>query len=78
MQAVDMEQEEEDDDDDDNQVAVKEVTESMIQRLENEEWDHVNGVYDNSNDWRTWDQPVSQMNDFDDSTFLILPYIDIT
>ena len=67
-----------DDDDDEELAAVKEVTEGMLIRLEQEEWEHVNGVYDSSNEWRTWDQPVTLSNDFDDSTFVILPYIDIT
>ena len=68
-----------DDEDDDDDVAhvVAEVTEEMLLRLDNEEWDHVNGLYDGQSEWRTWDQTVSFPNDFDQSTFIILPYIDI-
>lgn len=68
---------EEEEEEDGEEVIVREVTSDMLSRIEDEEWDHVNGLYDGANEWRTWDQPIRLVNDFDDSDFLILPYIDI-
>ena len=50
--------------------------EQALHRIEDQEWDHVNGQYDGSHQWRSWDQPVILDNDFDGSTLVVLPYID--
>lgn len=73
-------EEEADQEDDDNSLsqAVIEVTEDMLKKIDEEEWEHVNGVYDAFGNWREWHETVTMINPYDDEEFVILPYVHIS
>ncbi|KAI1280752.1 hypothetical protein HDE_13476 [Halotydeus destructor] len=60
--------------DEDVEREVQEVTEELVHRIANECWNCVNGTYQGE-EWHEWDETVSQVNPYDDETFLILPYV---
>ena len=49
----------------------------MLKRIDNEEWDHVNGIYDSAGNWREWYETVTVINPYDGEEFVILPYVHI-
>lgn len=61
--------------DDEIERQVQEVTEEMVDRISTENWDHVNGTYQNGQ-WYEWNETVSQQNPYDEEEmFQILPYV---
>lgn len=62
-------------DDDQVERVVLEVTEEMVDRIADEQWDQVNGTYDADGQWRQWDETTSQINPYSDEMFHILPYV---
>jgi hypothetical protein len=61
--------------DEDIEREVVEITEEMVDRIAEENWDHVNGCFDHEGQWRAWDETSTQINTQNDEPFIILPYV---
>jgi hypothetical protein len=59
-------------------TAAVEVTEENLRRLEEEKWEHVNGLHDAFGNWREWHETLTMINPYDDEEFVILPYVHIS
>lgn len=56
--------------------SVVEVTEEMLFKIEHEEWEHVNGIYDENGQWKEWDETLVNHRDiFEDDPLVIMPYV---
>ncbi|GIX90484.1 mediator of RNA polymerase II transcription subunit 26 [Caerostris extrusa] len=52
------------------------VTDDDLNRLNNQRWEYVNGVYDCNGIWRSW-QECTEQKSYTEESFQILPYVNI-
>ena len=52
-----------------------EITPEMVNKIDQEQWPHVNGTTDSTGQWKEWHETSLTVNDYDGEPFVILPYV---
>ena len=55
-----------------------EITPEMVNKIDQEQWPHVNGTTDPTGQWKEWHETSLTVNDYDGEPFVILPYVNIS
>lgn len=61
--------------DDKSNSSPKPVPDYLIEKIDNEKWPGVNGIYDSNNEWKGWEEISIHNNDYSNELVIILPYV---